>query len=182
MMTRILGFHYLMLLALCVHTCDAFLNSFSSKQRASVLRMGIEEGKTNVTIIEKKAQPERQDDTSDRFRYKVHALMGDFDPPTEMDTENETGNILGAMLTFPTSYRFNAVGKTNGDAAIEERFVERMVHLVSDTCGEDGLTFDVTPRGSKFTKVSVQATVESATMISAVYDELKNEETCVMQF
>ena len=54
-------------------------------------------------------------DLNDRFKYKVNALMGTYDPQnTEIDNESHNGNILNAMLNFPTDYTFNIVGKTSG--------------------------------------------------------------------
>ena len=65
-------------------------------------------------------------DLTDRFKYKVNALMGKYDPPPSAaastgdgeggegggDTERDgQGNILNAMLKFPTRYAFHAVGR-----------------------------------------------------------------------
>lgn len=42
-------------------------------------------------------------DLSDRFKYKVNALRGVFDPPTGIDDERQQGNILnGELLIFFT--------------------------------------------------------------------------------
>ena len=48
--------------------------------------------------------------------------MGKYDPiQTEMDNENADGNILQAMINFPSLYVFNIVGRTNGIDEITER-------------------------------------------------------------
>jgi putative lipoic acid-binding regulatory protein len=120
---------------------------------------------------------------TDRFKYKVHALMGDYDPPNETDdTENETGHILNAMLEFPVTYSFNVVGRTSGDEAKKDIFVEQVKAAVTSISGPDGMSLRITPRGKSFTKVVIQANVESAVMITNIYKELEQLEMSVMQF
>lgn len=122
---------------------------------------------------------------TDRFKYKVNALMGVFDPPdAAADTENENGNILNAMLKFPVEYAFNAVGRTSGDPQIQQYFVDQVKEVVMSRTGEteERLATRVTPRGSRFTKVTIQAEVQSASMIAKIYEELSELELCVMQF
>jgi len=137
-------------------------------------------------------------DLTDRFKYKVRALMGNFDPPdADRDTEDHAGNILGAMLTFPTVYTFHAVGKhAAGDVTARRDFVRSVRRTVRrgaglrDRDGDDGddddddksLRVDVVPRSSKFVKVSVSVTVESGAMVSEIYRELGALTDCVMQF
>jgi putative lipoic acid-binding regulatory protein len=121
---------------------------------------------------------------TDRFKYKMHALMGDFNPPTEMDNENENGNILSALLTFPVTYSFNVVGRTSGNETKKEDFVEQVKAAVASVSGpvDQDLACLITPRGKSFTKVSIEAQVQSAAMITTIYTELKNLEMSVMQF
>jgi putative lipoic acid-binding regulatory protein len=119
---------------------------------------------------------------TDRFKYKVHALMGDYDPPAEQDNENETGHILSAMLEFPVVYSFNVVGRTSGDEAKKELFVEQVKAAVTEISGPDGMSLRITPRGKSFTKVVIEANVENAAMITNIYKELKKLEMSVMQF
>ena len=38
-------------------------------------------------------------DLTDRFKYKVNALMGNFDPQTGVDDERQDGNILNGRWT-----------------------------------------------------------------------------------
>jgi putative lipoic acid-binding regulatory protein len=120
---------------------------------------------------------------TDRFKYKVHALMGTYDPPAEEDNENETGHILNAMLQFPVTYSFNVVGRTSGDEAKKDVFVEQVKAAVTSVSGPDeNMSLRITPRGKSFTKVVIQANVESAAMIANIYKELEQLEMSVMQF
>jgi putative lipoic acid-binding regulatory protein len=120
---------------------------------------------------------------TDRFKYKVNALMGTFDPPAELDNENETGHILNAMLQFPVTYSFNVVGRTSGDEAKKDVFVEQVKAAVTSISGPDqDMALRITPRGKSFTKVVIQAHVESAAMITSIYKELEQLEMSVMQF
>lgn len=121
-------------------------------------------------------------DLTDRFKYKVQALMGTYDPQGD-DNDQQNGNILNAMLTFPIKYSFNVVGKTSGDTAIVDKFVEQVKEIVLETTGDiDGIECLITPRTKNFTKVSVQVNVESASMIATVYDNLESLELAVMRF
>ena len=44
------------------------------------------------------------DEPTDRFKYKVHALMGDYDPiEGTADDEDQDGNIMKALITFSLS-------------------------------------------------------------------------------
>jgi putative lipoic acid-binding regulatory protein len=120
---------------------------------------------------------------TDRFKYKVHALMGTYDPPAEKDNENETGHILNAMLEFPVTYSFNVVGRTSGDDAKKDIFVEQVKAAVTSVSGPDeNMSLRIMPRGKSFTKVVIQANVESAAMITSIYKELEQLEMSVMQF
>lgn len=121
---------------------------------------------------------------TERFKYKVNALMGVFDPPADTDNENETGNILNAMLTFPITYSFNCVGRTVGDDSVKDNFVSQVKAAVASCTGEadPDMICRITPRGNKFTKVVIEANVESAAMIAAIYKELEQLELSVMQF
>ena len=119
---------------------------------------------------------------TDRFKYKVHALMGDYDPPAEKDNEYETGHILNAMLQFPVTYTFNVVGRTSGDEAKKDVFVEQVKAAVTAISGPDDMSLRITPRGKSFTKVVIEAKVESAVMITNIYKELEQLEMSVMQF
>jgi len=125
------------------------------------------------------------DDVSDRFKYKVNALMGVFDPPAEVDNERENGNILAAMLKFPVQYSFNVVGKTEGDETKRDVFVDQVKSIVLDGSSEldkEGMACVITPRGKKFTKITIEAQVESPAMITNIYEELEQLDMSVMQF
>lgn len=135
--------------------------------------------------------------------------MGTYDPiGGATDDENQTGNILNAMLTFPARYSFNVVGKTGGDSEIELKYVEEVKAIVSGAILRDDdknqnaddnkseevsffsddedldkpIEYEVKPRGKNFVKVSVLATVESAAVISSIYKSLAEMELTVMSF
>jgi len=121
---------------------------------------------------------------TDRFKYKVHALMGDYDPPTEgaADDEDQDGNIMRALVDFPTRHVFEAVGKAADDAD-RKVYADRVRTVVFESTGDDdGLELEVVPRGSKFVKVRCSATVQSTAMINAIYEELGKIESTVMKF
>ena len=121
-------------------------------------------------------------DLTDRFKYKVNALMGVFDPEEgKVDDERAEGNILNAMLKFPIRYTFNIVGKTSGDSSIQEDYIEEVKKCVIETAGDD-LVCQITPRGKNFTKVQCEVEVQSSTMINTIYDELDKLERTVMRF
>ena len=127
-------------------------------------------------------------DLTDRFKYKVQALMGNFDPPdASQDTEDTAGNILGAMLQFPTTYTFHAVGKHEVDDDLaQQAFVQAVQAIVRQGAGlrddDTSLQVEVVPRSSRFVKVSITVMVESGSMVSEIYEELGALSDCVMQF
>jgi putative lipoic acid-binding regulatory protein len=120
-------------------------------------------------------------DLTDRFKYKVNALMGVFDPPSN-DNEQTNGNILNAMLSFPVSYAFNVVGKTNSNAEERDLFVDAVKRIVQANSGKQEIACVITPRGTRFTKITVEVQVESAAIIRTIYQELGALEQTVMNF
>lgn len=106
--------------------------------------------------------------------------MGTYDPPPgATDDENQMGFITGAFLQFPTEYTFSVIGKTNdGDA-----YVNDVKCLMESILGSDvRMETRVVPRGTKFTRVNVKVNVESAAMITSIYEELDSMELTVMKF
>lgn len=119
---------------------------------------------------------------TDRFKYKVHALMGDYDPTEGVaDNEDQNGNIMKAFITFPTQHVFDVVGKAAAVANGQE-YADRVKDIVFDTTGDDDIECEVIPRGTKFVKVRCKAVVESTTMINTIYEELGKMESTVMKF
>ena len=116
------------------------------------------------------------------------------------DTERATGSILSALIQFPTLYTFTVVGKTNGNHTLQHEFVAAVQAIVrASTSGSSGSetsrttatatttaisTTDtqVTPRGNNYVKVTIEAPVESASVITLIYQQLAQLERCVMQF
>ena len=127
-------------------------------------------------------------DLTDRFKYKVHALMGTYDPePGKIDDENQSGNILGALLQFPTQYTFSVVGRNIVDensSNVGDIYADEVKAVIESALGETEMDMEmrVTPRGKKFTKVSVSVSVESAAMITSIYKDLGQLESTVMKF
>lgn len=121
-------------------------------------------------------------DLTDRFKYKVNALMGVFDPQTGVDDEHQSGNIVNALLKFPAQYSFNVVGRTSGDDALKEEFVREIKDIVSSLSGDDKMEVRITPRGKNFTRITLQATVESVAVMNSIYDALEKNEKTVMQY
>ena len=136
---------------------------------------------------------------TDRFKYKVHALMGTYDPAEgEVDDEGQDGNILKAMLTFPTQYVFHVVGRkiqlstndddeddnnnNNNDDDDDDDYASSVRKIIYETTGDDNIVCEIIPRGKKFIKVQCEAKVESATMINTIYDALGQMESTVMKF
>ena len=121
-------------------------------------------------------------DLTDRFKYKVHALMGTYDTPLGVvDDENQTGNILDKMLQFPTTYTFSVVGKTeNINHGVYANEVE--LALISVLGSNAQVEMLVVPRGKKFTKVTATVIVDSASVISYIYDKLEALDATVMKF
>mmetsp|Transcript_26071 Transcript_26071/g.59946 ORF Transcript_26071/g.59946 Transcript_26071/m.59946 type:complete len:118 (+) Transcript_26071:530-883(+) len=117
--------------------------------------------------------------------------MGTYDPISggRPDDENQTGNIIDALIKFPAPYSFTVVGKT-GDSHVGEKhikdkrssFVDDIVHVIRDRTGEEQLVTRVTPRGKNFTKVVVDVTVYSSAMIEDIYNALSGIENVVMKF
>lgn len=86
------------------------------------------------------------------------------------------------MLNFPVRYTFNAVGKTNGDETIQEAYVEEVKRVVFATSGDENATWEILPRGTKFTKVQCEVEVQSTAMVNTIYEEISNLEKTVMRF
>jgi putative lipoic acid-binding regulatory protein len=114
--------------------------------------------------------------------------MGTYDPAGQDTEEASTGNILHAMLHFPTTYTFYVVlrrssdddDNNNNDPAQDVLDVVREGAGLSDD--DVSLEAEVTPRGTKFVKVSVTVTVESGGMIADIYDRLQAMPHSLMQF
>lgn len=86
------------------------------------------------------------------------------------------------MLNFPARYTFNAVGRTEGDDAMREKYIEAVKRVILETSGDNEATWEIRPRGTKFTKVQCEVEVQSATMVKAIYDDLSNLSGTVMRF
>ena len=123
-------------------------------------------------------------DLTERFKYKMQALLGNYDPTTGEDTEADgQGNIISALTNFPARFAFTVVGRTNGDDEAKGAYIEQVKSIVGETSGSaETLEMRVTPRGANFVRVSVEVTVESGAIINTIYDELSKVEATVMKY
>mmetsp|Transcript_35857 Transcript_35857/g.47479 ORF Transcript_35857/g.47479 Transcript_35857/m.47479 type:complete len:112 (+) Transcript_35857:305-640(+) len=111
--------------------------------------------------------------------------MGTYDPaPGVANDENTDGNILNAMLNFPTSFTFTVVGKTMNDDELTENYTNKVKQVVIGNAGgdENSVECRITPRGKNFTRITMVVTVESSGMINNIYKELEEIEGTVMRF
>jgi putative lipoic acid-binding regulatory protein len=107
-----------------------------------------------------------------------------------LDTESVNGNIFNALLTFPVVHTFHGIGKTNGNTTIVNEFTQQVQDVITSITGIDDTSTDdnnysctVSPRGTKFTKITIECQVYNANMITTIYDKLKNDiELSVTQF
>lgn len=179
-----------------VDLCFAFMNPIivghhrntenSHRYHISPLQMAEEniDDEEDAPIIESTFKVnDNGNNLTDRFTYGLNALMGEFDPATkETDNENTDGIILNALLHFPTSYAFNVVGKTNGDDEKASEYSKMVEEIVRKNSGAEDLECVIKPRGKNFTKIVVEVTVQSSSMITNIYDELAALDQTVMRF
>jgi hypothetical protein len=71
------------------------------------------------------------------------------------------------------------VGRTGGDLELQSRFLEQVKGIMER---EEAVKYAVIPRGSKFTKISIEKQVVNADEISEIYTRLSQLELSVMQF
>lgn len=86
------------------------------------------------------------------------------------------------MLKFPVRYTFNIVGKTSGDDAVRDEYVEEVFKVIRGIAGDDEMTSQITPRGKNFTKVQCEVEVQSSSMINSIYEDLEKVDRTVMRF
>jgi len=109
-------------------------------------------------------------------------IVGTYDP-VGVDDDQQTANIVGALLQFPTSYTFTVVGKNSEEEDGGDDYANSVKSIVESILGNDAqIEMRVVPRGSKFTKVTIKVDVESQGMITNIYDELDSLDATVMKF
>ena len=162
------------------------LARLSAQDENNVNENDVTDTNTDETMISPAAvtMDDGGSDLTDRFKYKVHALMGTYDlPEGKVDDENQMGNILGAMLNFPAEYTFSVVGKKAETEDPCDNYERKVRAVLESVLGESAtMEMRVTPRGKKYKKVSVKVSVESAAMISSIYEELDALKDTVMKF
>lgn len=109
--------------------------------------------------------------------------MGDYDPPTP-DTNNERidGNILSALLNFPCKYDFNVVGKADVGSLAADEYANQVQKIISGSTGDENVLCRMKPRGRKYIKLTLTATVESSAMITDIFNQISDLENTVMRF
>ncbi|KAG7360548.1 DUF493 domain containing protein [Nitzschia inconspicua] len=167
-------------------TCLAGINGFAveSSRRRNLYPLRQAPGLVDDDHDDSSSSSQRTETSAElpeRFNYKVQALMGNFDPIGE-DDERQEGNILNAMLSFPSRYTFNVVGRTMGDDTLQQEYTDSVRKVVHSTTGDEEMSCKCKRRGTKFTKVQCEASVQSVTMINNIYNELDGLEMTVMRF
>lgn len=156
---------------------------------------GAEQSSNDNVVDNNRRVPKYEDnDLSNRFLYKVNALMGTFDPPTNSsDTENEVGNILNAIVKFPSMQTFSVVGKIDDSYGPDDyrKDVEDVI-VATISSATDGASSEnknnehiecvVTPRGSKYVKVSLTLNVDSISTMNTIHARLGEMSQTVMRF
>jgi putative lipoic acid-binding regulatory protein len=86
---------------------------------------------------------------------------------------------MNAILNFPVVFTFHVVGRTAGDVELQSHLLEQVKDVMER---EEAVKYEVIPRGSKFTKISIEKQVVNADEISEIYTRLSQIELTVMQF
>ena len=160
-------------------SAGTLLSSLSDSENSEIQQKGDDDAPIAEAVVK---IDDGGSDLTNRFKYKVNALMGVFDPQDGVDDERQEGNILNAMLKFPIRYTFNIVGKTSGDDETREKYLEEVYKVVLRISGDDEMRCQITPRGKNFTKVQCEVEVQSASMINSIYDDLDKLDLTVMRF
>eukprot|EP00592_Proboscia_alata_P011191 CAMPEP_0194365660 /NCGR_PEP_ID=MMETSP0174-20130528/13726_1 /TAXON_ID=216777 /ORGANISM="Proboscia alata, Strain PI-D3" /LENGTH=173 /DNA_ID=CAMNT_0039140481 /DNA_START=284 /DNA_END=805 /DNA_ORIENTATION=- len=126
-------------------------------------------------------------DLTNRFLYKVNALMGTFDPAEDTsDTETESGNIFESLLTFPSMQTFTVVGGISDGSKSSDDYVNDVKEVIMAATegnkNNEHIDCVVTPRGSKYVKLSLTIMVDSTSVMNTIYDGLGELEQTVMRF
>lgn len=127
----------------------------------------------NGDLIDTKTGKALNEFGATRFDVAVRAMRGEYDPPG-VSTEMEQGQIYDTLTQFPTSYTFQASGKTS---QLDEDGVAHVAGLIMEVCGcgVEETKIEIKPRGSggKFVSLWVTCTVHSATMVSEALAAVK---------
>ena len=127
----------------------------------------------NGDLIDTKTGKALNEFGATRFDVAVRAMRGEYDPPG-VSTEMEQGQIYDTLTQFPTSYTFQASGKTS---QLDEDGVAHVAGLIMEVCGcgAEETKIEIKPRGSggKFVSLWVTCTVHSATMVSEALAAVK---------
>jgi len=111
--------------------------------------------------------------------------MGTYDPPAGADdTERVGGGILNAMMNFPAPYTFTVICRAREEAIVSQ-YVTDVNAVISKATSSGSATsraVEIIPRGAKYTRVSITAVVENASIIASIFEELASLELTVMRY
>lgn len=89
----------------------------------------------------------------------TRALRGEYDPP-EPEADTERSSLLGALVEYPTTYGFTAVGKLDGSSPND--FRRALARTLQDECGILDVESTCTERlNGRFASVHLTCRVDS---------------------
>lgn len=113
------------------------------------------------------------------------ALRNELSPPEWVeDTERASGNILGALFTFPRPYEFQFVIKPSASRGKDD-LVASVRSTVCSVCQVDEGTakFECRERlGGKYVSISCEVVVRAPEIVNIVYEKLESDPHVVMKF
>eukprot|EP00978_Attheya_sp_CCMP212_P017631 scaffold47193_cov58-Attheya_sp.AAC.8 len=168
----------------CPNLNDRYMlirTSSSSNDDDQQIESSSEEDLEDLPMIGNVTMDDGGSDLTERFRYKMNALLGVFDPKSGPDDDRQDGNILSAIMNFPAQYAFRVVGRTEEEGS-ELVYVQEVRRIVMAGSGDEEAEWKVIPRGKKFTRVTVTATVGSASIVNSIYQDLADLENTVMRY
>ncbi|GMH70572.1 hypothetical protein TL16_g05442 [Triparma laevis f. inornata] len=113
---------------------------------------------------------------TDRFKYSVNALMGNYDPVDGEDSEEAVADsfaIADALVKekggWPALFDFVAVG-SGAEGEFESNCIAAVKAVIPAGAS---FTHETKPVGSKFTRISFSRKVEDAKTLSSIYAALE---------
>ena len=122
-----------------------------------------------------------------RFDVAVQALRGAFATPQDPAESNERappGQILDALVRYPTDWVFQTIAAVAG-ADARAAFAAEVADVVRAHCGADAVPVDgvtTAAKGAKYVAVRVKARVDSSAQMVAATLALKQDPRVKMTF
>ena len=119
---------------------------------------------------------------SDGFMMATRALRGEFDPvDAEVDNERSAQLFTSALMAYPATQSFTAVGKLREDQT-PDFFTQSLVALVKAETGTD-VSCDVKSRlNGRYLSVRLHCQVASPDVAQRVLDRLANHDSVTFSF